>query len=69
MRNNWKVIIQVLMTVGIFAYFMFIGIKGLLGFFGGVALMSYAILSGNPTFLWFVERFGKMKYYDKVRKI
>lgn len=47
---------------GMFMFFRFIGLKGLLGFVCGMSIMAYLILSKNPLLRWVIS-FATAEYY------
>lgn len=62
MDNDLKIITGVLISIGIFIFFRWVGLKGLLSFILGMITSTYLILSKNKMFEFIAESFSKEKW-------
>lgn len=61
-----NIILVVLITIGIFYGFIWMGIKGIIGFVLGMTVMSYLILSKNPVLLFAIKMTTSEDYIKNI---
>jgi hypothetical protein len=57
-KNFLFYIFYALFVVATFTFLFWLGIKGIVGFIVGTALISYLILSGNPLLYLLIDKFS-----------
>ena len=62
-----KVVFGIVITIAVFWFLIYLGIKGLLGIIIGMMLMSYLLLSKNTVFLSLIKMTQNEDLMDDIR--
>ena len=66
MISYLRLIIGIFITIGIFIFLIYIGIKGIIAFLLGILVATYLILSKNPILIALIDMTQSEDFIDKL---
>lgn len=68
MRRALSIALSIASVLLLMLFFRYIGVKGALGFFTGLGVMAYLILSKNPMLMGIIRLTSSDEFIEDIKK-